>query len=78
MKSVGGRGGGNGVEERPSCWSVWMVPVEGAPGEVTGEMDESHIRREPPSRLGLHLGPRSLSRGLQGLLLSPFLLTGSR
>ena len=57
---------------------VWMVPVEGAPGEVTREMDESHIRREPPSRLGVHLGPRSLSRGLQGLLLSPFLLTGSR
>ena len=22
VKSVGGRGGGNGVEERPSCWSV--------------------------------------------------------
>lgn len=35
-KNVGGRGGGNRVEERPSCWSVWMVPVEGAPGEVTG------------------------------------------
>lgn len=71
-KNVESRGGGNGVEEGPSCWSVWIVPVEGAPGEVTREMHESHIRREPPPRLGLHLEPLSLSHGLLGASPCPF------
>ena len=68
-KNVEGRGGGTGVEEGPSCWSVWMVPVEGAPGEVTGEMHESHIRRPKtwPSS-----GAPSLSRGLLGASPCPF------
>lgn len=34
-----------------------MVPVEGAPGEVTGEMHESHIRREPPQDLAFIWSP---------------------
>ena len=69
---MSGEGWWEGVEEGPSCRSVWLVPVEESSWEVTGETDGIHIRREPLPRLGLHLEPVSLSRGLLGASPCPF------
>lgn len=71
------RGGGNGVEEGPSCWSVWMVPRGGGLLGKSPEMHESHIRREPPQDPASSGAPVSLPWASREPLLAPFLLTGS-
>ena len=67
-----GRGGGKGWRRGPPVGVCGWSPWRRAPWEVTGEADGIHIRREPLPRLGLHLEPVSLSRGLLGASPCPF------